>query len=288
MPTRKPAKATAAQATPDAATAPDAIPVPAAGPAADPAASAGTAPAPAAAAAGSDQAELAARAGRAIVSLLPATSELTVGSPQPPALLDATAWAGAAVASLSGRGSGKVGVLVGSELVAALAESPMGPLDLGAAMQPSLDAAAAALDLKAGAGQSVHSSAVETAVAEADIAVPLVAGGTTAAVLLLSGVQEPAPAPVPAPAAAVTAARTGIELLHGVSMDVTVELGRTRLSVRELLALTPGDVLELDRAAGSPADLLVNGRLIARGEVVVVDENFALRVTEIVANAAAS
>ena len=76
------------------------------------------------------------------------------------------------------------------------------------------------------------------------------------------------------------------ELLHGVAMEVTVELGRTRMSVRELLALCPGDVLELDRAAGSPADLLVNGRLIARGEVVVVDEDFALRVTEIVAQSA--
>ncbi len=78
-----------------------------------------------------------------------------------------------------------------------------------------------------------------------------------------------------------------MELLHGVAMEVTVELGRTRLSVRDLLALSPGDVLELDRAAGSPADLLVNGRLIARGEVVVVDEDFALRVTEIVSHSAA-
>jgi flagellar motor switch protein FliN/FliY len=74
----------------------------------------------------------------------------------------------------------------------------------------------------------------------------------------------------------------GIEMLHGVDMEVTVELGRTRMTVRDLLALTPGAVLELDRAAGSPADLLVNGRLIARGEVVVVDEDFGLRVTEII------
>jgi flagellar motor switch protein FliN/FliY len=74
----------------------------------------------------------------------------------------------------------------------------------------------------------------------------------------------------------------GIEMLHGVEMEVTVELGRTRMPVRELLALAPGAVLELDRAAGSPADLLVNGRLIARGEVVVVDEDFGLRVTEII------
>ncbi|QWC84713.1 flagellar motor switch protein FliN [Nocardioidaceae bacterium] len=76
--------------------------------------------------------------------------------------------------------------------------------------------------------------------------------------------------------------RRGIELLHGVDMEVTVELGRTRLAVRDLLGLAPGAVVELDRAAGAPADLLVNGRLIARGEVVVVDEDFGLRITEIV------
>ena len=80
--------------------------------------------------------------------------------------------------------------------------------------------------------------------------------------------------------------RRGIEMLHGVDMEVTVELGRTRMTVRDLLALTPGAVLELDRAAGSPADLLVNGRLIARGEVVVVDEDFGLRISEIVTDAA--
>ena len=76
--------------------------------------------------------------------------------------------------------------------------------------------------------------------------------------------------------------RGGLDLLHDVEMEVTAELGRTRMSVRELLSLTPGAVVELDRAAGSPADLLVNGRLIARGEVVVIDENFGIRITEIV------
>ncbi len=54
------------------------------------------------------------------------------------------------------------------------------------------------------------------------------------------------------------------------------------MTVRELLELTPGSVVELDRAAGAPADLLVNGRVIARGEVVVVDEDFGLRITELV------
>ena len=79
------------------------------------------------------------------------------------------------------------------------------------------------------------------------------------------------------------AARSGLDMLHDVEMEVSAELGRTRMSVRELLSLNPGAIVELDRAAGSPADLLVNGRLIARGEVVVIDENFGIRITEIVA-----
>ncbi len=73
-----------------------------------------------------------------------------------------------------------------------------------------------------------------------------------------------------------------LSLLHDVEMGVTAELGRKRMSVRDLLALTPGSVIELDRAAGSPVDVLVNGTLIARGEVVVIDEEFGIRVSEIV------
>ena len=71
-------------------------------------------------------------------------------------------------------------------------------------------------------------------------------------------------------------------MLRDVEMEVTCELGRTRMTVRQLLALAPGDVVELDRLAGAPADLLVNGTLLARGEVVVVDENFGVRITEII------
>ena len=75
---------------------------------------------------------------------------------------------------------------------------------------------------------------------------------------------------------------TGLELLHDVEMGVTAELGRTRMLVREVLELVPGSVIELDRAAGSPVDVLVNGTLIARGEVVVIDEEFGIRITEVV------
>jgi flagellar motor switch protein FliN len=73
-----------------------------------------------------------------------------------------------------------------------------------------------------------------------------------------------------------------LELLNDVELGVTVELGRARMPVRELLSIIPGSVIELDRAAGSPVDVLVNGTLIARGEVVVVDEEFGIRISEIV------
>lgn len=76
----------------------------------------------------------------------------------------------------------------------------------------------------------------------------------------------------------------GLDILSGVEMNVVAELGRARMTVGDLLGLVPGSVIELDRSAGSPIDLLVNGTLIARGEVVVVDEEFGLRISEIVAN----
>jgi flagellar motor switch protein FliN/FliY len=72
-----------------------------------------------------------------------------------------------------------------------------------------------------------------------------------------------------------------LELLNDVELGVTVELGRTRMLLREILQLAPGSVIELDRAAGGPVDLLVNNTLIARGEVVVIDEEFGIRITEV-------
>ncbi|MDO5672843.1 MAG: flagellar motor switch protein FliN [Actinomycetaceae bacterium] len=73
-----------------------------------------------------------------------------------------------------------------------------------------------------------------------------------------------------------------MRLLYDVEMTLTAEIGRTKLAVRDVLDLTPGSVIELDRSAGSPADVMVNGRLIARGEIVVVDEEYGIRITEIV------
>jgi flagellar motor switch protein FliN/FliY len=72
-----------------------------------------------------------------------------------------------------------------------------------------------------------------------------------------------------------------LSLLRGVEMRVTAELGRTRLPVAHVLELGPGSVVELDRVAGTPVDVLVNGTVIAYGEVVVVDEEYGVRITEI-------
>lgn len=69
--------------------------------------------------------------------------------------------------------------------------------------------------------------------------------------------------------------------INNVEMSMTVEIGRTRMSVRDVLDLEPGGVIELDRSAGAPADVLLNGRLIAHGEVVVVDQDYAVRITRI-------
>lgn len=73
-----------------------------------------------------------------------------------------------------------------------------------------------------------------------------------------------------------------ISLLLDVEMTMTVELGRTSKLVKDILGLGEGSIIELDKLAGEPVDLLVNGKLIAKGEVVVIDENFGVRVTDIV------
>ena len=73
-----------------------------------------------------------------------------------------------------------------------------------------------------------------------------------------------------------------LSLVLDVPVELSVEVGRTTMTIRETLAIAPGSIIALDRMAGEPVDLLVNGRRIARGEVVAVDEEFGLRVTEVV------
>ncbi|WP_174735017.1 flagellar motor switch phosphatase FliY [Mesobacillus harenae] len=73
-----------------------------------------------------------------------------------------------------------------------------------------------------------------------------------------------------------------LNMLLDIPLQVTVELGRTKRSVKEILELSSGSIIELDKLAGEPVDILVNSRLIAKGEVVVIDENFGVRVTDII------
>lgn len=256
-----------------------------------------------------DEADLAAVAAAAAAAVIPAPEELRPLTPMAATPGLASGFAGAVLVDLDGD-AGRIAVLVGAELVTALSQSPIGGLDLAAALQPTLDAVAESLQARTAIARAVDPGLVVDDLGEETTAVPLMGREPVAAVLLSkealrvatagSVVVEPVLVATPIaggatafPAMDLTGAgapgvpagparRRGIELLHGVDMEVTVEIGRTRMTVREILGLSPGAVLELDRAAGSPADLLVNGRLIARGEVVVIDEDFGLRVTEIV------
>lgn len=72
-----------------------------------------------------------------------------------------------------------------------------------------------------------------------------------------------------------------IDLLMDVDLPVSIELGRTKMPISDILALGPGSVVELNKLAGEPADLLINYKVVARGEVVVIDENFGLRITQL-------
>jgi flagellar motor switch protein FliN/FliY len=86
----------------------------------------------------------------------------------------------------------------------------------------------------------------------------------------------------PPPPAEGASGPMAIDLVLDIPVEVAVELGRTKKLVREVLAMVPGSVVELDRQAGEPVDVMVNGRLLARGEVVVIDENFGVRISEVV------
>jgi flagellar motor switch protein FliN/FliY len=236
------------------------------------------------------QLALARSAAEAAMAVLPTSRTLTVGAPMT-ATPDALTSGQAITAKFSGAATGEVVVVVGQDLADALKESPLGELDLTAAVRPALEAAGRVFGpVVLDPGQMMEPGVALSAIAAKDdaVAVPLLDGGEVHAIVALALSPWPADSGPGGVATRGAAIRGGLDMLHDVEMEVSAELGRTRMSVRELLSLSPGAIVELDRAAGSPADLLVNGRLIARGEVVVVDEDFALRVTEIVAQSRAS
>ena len=200
-------------------------------------------------------------------------------------------------ATFTGAVAGEVVLIVDPALEDALSEAEGGALSVADAVQPALEAAVAVFGPGVLGAVEVHAAADAVSREDLDWA-PLVdqeADGS-AEVSVWVGVVLSAPEgdggsvrsaaqAVVADAVAAGPVRTeagGLALLRDVEMTLTVELGRTSMPVRDLLALAPGSVVELDRAAGAPADLMVNGRLLARGEIVVVDEDYGLRITEIV------
>ncbi|MFY0989085.1 flagellar motor switch protein FliN [Halomonas sp. C05BenzN] len=107
--------------------------------------------------------------------------------------------------------------------------------------------------------------------------------------------EAPAETPEPPPARAAgesvfrpleqgggTAAARDLEMIMDIPVKLAVELGRTRITIKQLLELAQGSVIELDGLAGEPMDILINGYLIAQGEVVVVDDKYGIRITEII------
>ncbi|WP_062204800.1 flagellar motor switch protein FliN [Demequina salsinemoris] len=154
-------------------------------------------------------------------------------------------------------------------------------------LRPALEAAASTL------GAGVLDTAIEEALGDSladpdtDAFVLVDADGAPQAWfgirVRVNRTQTPPATPESAPAPAKPVDQNArMRMLRDVELVLTAEIGRTRLPMRQVLDLVPGTVLELDRGTGAPADVMVNGRLVARGEVVVVDEEYGIRVTEIV------
>lgn len=184
----------------------------------------------------------------------------------------------AVVASFVGQSSAELVVIAEEAVAEAMAGAAA--LTLAEALRPALEAASQRL------GAGVLSAAEERPAGDAltgrDVRLFALTAGS--GVQAWFGIRTVATA---APVSSAPLTPGSMRVLYDVELTLTTEIGRTRMPLRDVLALTPGTVLELDRAAGSPADVMVNGRLVARGDVVVVDEDYAVRITEIVSETAA-
>lgn len=136
----------------------------------------------------------------------------------------------------------------------------------------------------AGGGPAPDAAAVaQDALAAAASAVSVLAGDAAGAAASPPGGAAPRPVELPAFSGQVTEAQArALDLLADVNLRVKIELGRTRMLVEDVLRLGEGAVVELDKLAGDPVDVYVNERHIARGEVLVVNDNFCVRINEIV------
>lgn len=164
--------------------------------------------------------------------------------------------------------------------------SPTPPTPVDAAAEAALRAVQAAVD-------SVNSQAVDTppepeATSDADaeaLAMAALAAAGRGPGVISGGAADAATSPLNLPSLGPglePQAARAIELLSDVNLHVKIELGRTRMYVEDVLRLAEGAVVELDKLAGDPVDIYVNDRHIARGEVLVLNDNFCVRVNEII------
>ncbi len=154
--------------------------------------------------------------------------------------------------------------------------------DGGMLTQEALDAMLAAMGPEEGDDLSMDTVAAEE---------PIAGQATKLAQESVAAAKESAQAGAPSlsflsfndvHSAASDEGNAGFERVQDISLEIAVELGRTRLLIKDILELTSGSIIELEKIAGEPVDLLANGLLIARGEVVVVEDSFGVRITEVI------
>ena len=168
-------------------------------------------------------------------------------------------------------------VLTDLRAVVAAGGADAGLVDVTDVLRPSLEAAAGVLGVGV-LGDARRESAASLFADPETVVFELTAGGVAGGWF---GIRVRENGTVSAPVVAGALPTGNLGRINNVEMTLTVEIGRTRMSVRDVLGMEPGAVVELDRSAGAPADVLLNGRLIAHGEVVVVDQDYAVRITRI-------
>ncbi|OIH93713.1 flagellar motor switch protein FliN [Curtobacterium sp. MCBA15_001] len=186
---------------------------------------------------------------------------------------------GVVASFVGGRSADLALVLTDLDGVAAAGGTEHGLVDVTDVLRPSLEAAASLLGVGV-LGAARRESAASLFADPETVVFELTAGGMPGGWF---GIRVRENGTVgQASAQTVLSIPTGnLGRINNVEMTLTVEIGRTRMSVRDVLGMEPGAVVELDRSAGAPADVLLNGRLIAHGEVVVVDQDYAVRITKI-------
>jgi flagellar motor switch protein FliN/FliY len=235
-------------------------------------------------------------AAQLLVGRLPIVFTPSPADPRPGAAVAPGEGSLALTAGLSGIDGVTIVLALPPAVVAAVVDSPLGHQELADALIPVLADAVMGLESVLGSNLTLEAPQVVAAdlaleslinsscqTVSVTLQTPTGSGG-----LLVLAVPTPELELEPILGDATSGVVSGrlvesdsLELLGDVEMAVTAVLGRTRLSVRHLLGLTVGHVVELDRTADSAVDLLVNGTLVARGEVVVIDDEFGVRITEI-------